>query len=362
VTALFDLALPLLRALPPETAHRATIAALKAGVAPRRRPADPPSLAITLWSRAFPNPIGLAAGFDKDAEAPDALLRFGFGFVEIGTVTPRPQPGNPRPRLFRLAEDEALINRLGFNSRGLPAAVTRLTARRTRPGLIGANIGKNRDTQDDVADYVQGVTALAPLADYLVVNVSSPNTPGLRALQRKSVVVALIERLMAARASVKPDNPPPLLLKIAPDLKPEERADLAAAALATGIDGLVVANTTVARPPTLASPEAHEPGGLSGKPLMAPSTALLAEMYRLTGGKLSLVGVGGVASGADAYDKIRAGASLVQLYTALVYEGPGLVRRIKEELTALLARDGFANVGAAVGSAAHSPRAPAHGR
>jgi dihydroorotate dehydrogenase len=362
MTALFDLALPVLRALPPEAAHRVTIGALRAGLAPRRQRPDALSLRIKLWGRDFPNPVGLAAGFDKDAEVPDAMLRFGFGFVEIGTVTPRPQPGNPRPRLFRLGEDAALINRLGFNSQGLPAAVTRLARRRRRGGLVGANIGKNRDTLDDIADYVQGVTALAPLVDYLVVNVSSPNTPGLRALQRKSVVVALIERLMAARASVRPDHPPPLLLKIAPDLTPEERADLAAAALATRIDGLVIANTTVARPPTLESAQAHEPGGLSGKPLFAPSTALLAEMYGLTGGKLPLVGVGGIASGADAYEKIRAGASLVQLYTALVYQGPALVRRIKEELAALLARDGFATLAAAVGSAAHSPRAPAHGR
>jgi dihydroorotate dehydrogenase len=358
---LFDRPLPLLRRLPPETAHRATIAALRLGLAPRRPAPDAPSLAIKLWGREFPNPIGLAAGFDKDAEVPDAMLRFGFGFVEIGTVTPRPQPGNPRPRLFRLGADAALINRLGFNSGGLPAVVTRLAARRGRGGLVGANIGKNRDTLDDIADYVQGVTALARHADYLAVNVSSPNTPGLRALQRKSVVVALIERLMAARASVRPDNPPPLLLKIAPDLSPEERADLASAALATRIDGMVIANTTVARPPTLVSAEAHEPGGLSGKPLFAPSTALLAEMYRLTGGKLPLIGVGGIASGADAYEKIRAGASLVQLYTALVYQGAGLVPRIKQELTTLLARDGFATLAAAVGSAAHSPRAPAHG-
>ena len=359
---LLDRALPLLRALPPETAHRATISALRLGVAPRRSAPDGPSRAIKLWGREFPNPIGLAAGFDQDAEVPDAMLRFGFGFVEIGTVTPRPQPGNPRPRLFRLGEDAALVNRLGFTSGGLPAVVTRLAARRGRSGIVGANIGKNRDTLDDIADYVQGVTALARHADYLVVNVSSPNTPGLRALQRKSVVVALIERLMAARASVKPDNPPPLLLKIAPDLTPEERADLASAALATGIDGMVIANTTVARPRTLVSAEAHEPGGLSGKPLFAPSTALLADMYRLTGGKLPLIGVGGIASGDDAYEKIRAGASLVQLYTALVYQGPGLVPRIKQELAALLARDGFATLAAAVGSAAHSPRAPAHGR
>ena len=362
MAALFDLALPLLRALPPETAHRAGLRALRLGVAPHRARPDPASLRIRLWGRSFPNPVGLAAGFDKDAEVPDQMLRFGFGFVECGTVTPRAQSGNPRPRLFRLVEDQALINRLGFNNQGLAAAASRLRARRQRGGgIVGANIGKNRDTQDDIADYVQGVTALAPLADYLVVNVSSPNTPGLRELQRKSAVMALTERLMAARASVMPDNPPPLLLKIAPDLTPADRADLAQAALASGVDGLVIANTTVARPPSLHSPHAHEPGGLSGKPLFAPSTALLADMYRLTSGKLPIIGVGGIASGADAYEKIRAGASLVQLYTALVYHGPGLVQRIKRELAALLARDGFVSLADAVGVAAHSSRTPAHG-
>ena len=361
MAGLFGIALPLLRQLPPETAHWATLWALKAGVAPRRAEDDPPCLAITLWGRNFPNPVGLAAGFDKNAEVPDAMLRFGFGFVETGTVTPRPQPGNPRPRLFRLVEDAALINRLGFNNEGLAAAVSRLQARR-RGGIVGANIGKNRDSADDVADYVQGVIALAPLVDYLVINVSSPNTPGLRELQRKSAVTTLIERLLAARASVSRDASPPLLLKIAPDLTPSERVDLAQAALSTGIDGLIVANTTVARPPSLRSRHAHEPGGLSGKPLLAASTRLVAEMYRHTGGKLPIIGVGGIASGADAYDKIRAGASLIQLYTALVYHGPGLVARIKRDLAALLVRDGFATLAEAVGSAEHSPRTPAHGR
>jgi dihydroorotate dehydrogenase len=361
MVSLFDFGLPLLRWLPPEAAHRATIRALRLGLAPRRTTPDPPSLAITLWGQDFPNPIGLAAGFDKDAEVPDQMLRFGFGFVECGTLTPRPQPGNPRPRVFRLAEDEALINRLGFNNRGLAAAATRLRMRRTHSGIVGANIGKNRDTLDEIADYVQGASALAPLADYIVVNVSSPNTPGLRELQRKSAVTALIARLLAARASTTPQNPPPLLLKIAPDLTPQDRFDLAEAALTTGIDGLIIANTTVARPP-LRSRCAHEPGGLSGKPLFQPSTALIAEMYRLTQAKVPLVGVGGVASGADAYEKIGAGASLVQLYTALVYQGPGLVARIKRELVALLARDGFTHVAEAVGAAALSPCAPAHGR
>jgi dihydroorotate dehydrogenase len=354
MTAVFDLALPLLRALPPETAHRMTIRALAAGMAPRDACSDPRSLGVRLWRRDFPNPVGLAAGFDKHAEVPDAMLGFGFGFVECGTVTPRPQPGNPRPRLFRLTEDQALINRFGFNSDGLPAVAARLRARRGKGGIVGANIGKNRDTQDDIGDYVQGVAMLAPLADYLTINVSSPNTPGLRNLQRKSTLARLVERVMAARQASVSRDPPPLLLKIAPDLTQEERADIAQVALSSGIDGLIVANATVARPSTLKSRHAPEPGGLSGPVLFQPSTALLSEMYRLTDGKLPLVGTGGVASGADAYAKIRAGASLVQLYTALVYHGPGLVQRIRHELAGFLARDGLPSIAAAVGAAAHS--------
>ncbi len=357
----FDLALPLMRLLPPEAAHRATIGALRAGLVPKAPEVDPPSLAVTLWRRNFPNPVGLAAGFDKDAEVPDAMLELGFGFVETGTITPLPQKGNPKPRVFRLAEDRAVINRLGFNSDGLEAAAQRLALRRGRGGIVGANIGKNRDTRDNIGDYVEGVRRLAPLADYLTVNVSSPNTPGLRDLQQKSTVARLIARLMEARAQAAPRNPPPLLLKIAPDLAPDERADLAEAALGSGIDGLIVANTTVARPASLRSPFAHEPGGLSGVPLFAPSTALLAEMYRLTSGKLPIIGVGGIASGEDAYKKIRAGASLVQLYTALVYQGPGLVQRIKRDLAGLLARDGFTSVMAAVGADAHLPSTTPHG-
>lgn len=349
--SLYDLAVPLLRLLPPEMAHRVTIRALAAGAAPSSVPPDPASLGVTLWGRRFPNPIGLAAGFDKNAEVPDAMLGFGFGFVECGTVTPRPQPGNPRPRIFRLTEDRALINRLGFNNDGIEAARARLLARRGRPGLVGGNLGKNKESTDAIADYVAGVAALAPLVDYLVVNVSSPNTPGLRDLQRKAVLLDLIAALRRARdAAVGSGSPPPLLLKIAPDLTTAERADIAAAAIESNVDGLVVCNTTVARPASLRSPLAGEAGGLSGPPLLAPSTALLAEMRRLTGGRLPMVGVGGVASAADAYAKIRAGASLVQLYTALAYSGPGLIRRIKRDLAALLARDGFAGVGDAIGA------------
>lgn len=275
-------------------------------------------------------------------------MRLGFGFVEVGTVTPRPQPGNPRPRVFRLAEDGGLINRLGFNSGGLDRLAARLQRRRRDGGIVGVNIGKNRDSSDAAADYAEGVRRTAGLADYLVVNVSSPNTPGLRDLQARAVLEELLRTVLAARQ--QSGARPPLLVKIAPDLGAEERADIAAAALAAGIDGIVVSNTTIARPPGLQSRSASEAGGLSGKPLLAPSTALLADIYRLTDGRLPLIGVGGVASAADAYAKIRAGASLVQLYTALVYEGPALLGQIKRGLAELVRRDGFAAVGEAVGA------------
>jgi dihydroorotate dehydrogenase len=351
----FALVGSLLRSFDPETAHRLTIAALKTGLAPAdRTPADP-RLHMRLWGLDFPNPVGLAAGFDKNAEVPDAMLRQGFGFVEVGSVTPRAQPGNPRPRAFRLPEQQALINRYGFNNDGLEPAAARLAARRGRPGLVGANVGKNKDTVEAADDYAIGIGRLAPLVDYLVVNVSSPNTPGLRALQGKEPLRALLERSLEARARAVPDRrPPPLLLKIAPDLTDEDRADIAEVALATGIDGLIVSNTTIARPPGLPEHLAREAGGLSGVPLMAASTAVLADMYRLTGGRLPLIGCGGIASGVDAYAKIRAGASLVQLYTALIYQGPGLVRAIRRHLAAAIRADGFATLADAVG-ADHRP-------
>jgi len=349
---------PLLRALTPESAHRLTLAALAAGLGGRAATADPPILAQRVWGRNFPNPIGIAAGFDKDALVPDALLRLGFGFAEIGTVTPRPQPGNPKPRVFRLDEDGALINRLGFNSGGLDRVVARLERRRGHGGIVGVNIGRNRDSADAVADYAEGVRRTAALADYLVVNVSSPNTPGLRDLQARGVLEDLLRQLLAVRSETGASVP--LLVKIAPDLSADERADIAAVALAAGIDGIIVANTTVARPPGLRSRAAGEAGGLSGRPLFAPSTALLGEMYRLTEGRLPLIGVGGVASAADAYAKIRAGASLVQLYTALVFAGPALLGRIKTGLADLLRCDGFASVREAVG-ADHAKLAAASG-
>ena len=342
---------PILSALPPEAAHRLTIRALGAGLAPGAREADDPLLRTRVWGLEFPNPIGLSAGFDKDAEVCAALLRLGFGFVEVGSITPQPQAGNPKPRVFRLPEDGAVINRLGFNSAGLAAAVTNLRPRRSeRVGIVGINLGKNRDSAAAAADYAAGTTALAPLADYLVINVSSPNTPGLRALQESAALHELLARVQEARRAAVPNRPPPLLLKIAPDLAPADARDVAEVALAGGIDGLIVGNTTIARPPDLRSRHAEESGGLSGRPLFALSTESLRQFYRLTEGRLPLIGVGGIASGADAYAKIRAGASLVQLYTALIYHGPGLVVRIKRDLAACLRADGFATVAAAVGA------------
>jgi dihydroorotate dehydrogenase len=351
---------PLLYRLACEAAHGLSLRALAGGAGrlcgTAERP-DDPILANRLWGRDFANPVGLAAGFDKDAEIPDAMLARGFGFVEIGTVTPRPQPGNRKPRLFRLDEDRAVINRMGFNSGGVEPVADRLS-RRKRAGIVGVNLGKNRDSDDAAADYEEGIRRTAHLADYLVVNISSPNTPGLRDLQARALLDSLLRRLVDARAAV--DGRIPLLLKIAPDLTTEERCDIAETALTTGIDGLIVANTTVARPAGLRSPHAGETGGLSGRPLFAASTALLADMYRLTEGKLPLIGVGGIADAADAYAKIRAGASLVQLYTALIFEGPALVPRIKSGLAELLRRDRFSSLGQAIGSAyAGAPRRPA---
>ena len=282
------------------------------------------------------------------------MLALGFGFVEAGTVTPKPQPGNPKPRLFRLDEDEAVINRLGFNSGGVSAFAERLAARRGgahAPGIVGANVGKNRDTVDGAADYVAGIERLAGLADYLVVNISSPNTPGLRALQARAPIEDLLRRVIAARNRAAPDpkRPPPLLAKVGPDLSPEQLNDIAEVALAVGVDGLIVGNTTIDRPASLKSRQMSEAGGLSGAPLLRPSTECLAQLYRLTKGRIPLIGCGGVASGADAYAKIRAGACLVQVYSALVFQGPGLANRIKSELAALLRADGFEHVGDAVG-------------
>jgi dihydroorotate dehydrogenase len=344
---------PPLSRLPREAAHELSLRALEAGLgrflgASSAPGPDPPVLAQRLWGLDFANPVGLAAGYDKDARVPDAVLRLGFGFVEVGTVTPRPQRGNPKPRLFRLDEDQAIINRMGFNSGGLDTVCARLSWR-PHARVVGVNLGKNRDTEDAAGDYAEGIRRTAGLADYLVVNVSSPNTPGLRDLQHRAMLGSLLEHLTSVRD--KTGCRVPLLVKIAPDLTSDERRDIAQVALETGIDGLIVSNTTVERPPGLVSRHAQEAGGLSGRPLFARSTALLAEMYRLTEGCLPLIGVGGIDNAEDAYAKIRAGASLVQLYTALVFAGPVLVGEIKSGLARLLRRDGFASITDAVGFA-----------
>ena len=344
---LTDFATTLLKRLPAEPAHRATIALLKRGGALLlAAPPDDPKLAISLFGRLFPNPLGLAAGFDKNAEVPNAMLKLGFGFVECGTVTPRPQPGNPRPRMFRLAEDRAVINRLGFNNEGMESAARRLGTRK-RVGIAGINIGANKDSIDRIADYRQTFARLSPLADYVTVNISSPNTPGLRGLQNRDELEKLLAVVTEERS--RAGSTIPLLLKIAPDLDEHALDDIAATVLASGIEGVIVSNTTLARPATLKSRNAKESGGLSGAPLFVPSTAILKAMRQRVGNQIVLIGVGGISSGADAYAKIRAGASLVQLYTAMAYEGPNLITRIKRELSALLARDGFTRIGDAVG-------------
>ncbi len=351
---LYALARPLLRFITPEQAHGLAIKALRRGLAPRLARPDDPVLATRLWGIDFPNPIGLAAGFDKDAEVADQVLKLGFGFVEAGTVTPRPQPGNPKPRLFRLDADEGVINRFGFNSQGLAPFVSRLGQRRAAgaTGIVGANVGKNKESEDAIEDYVLGVSATCRLADYLVCNISSPNTPGLRSLQARSEMSALLTQVLSVRDASIPDpaGRPPLLVKVAPDLDDAGLADVAEVALTTGVDGIVMGNTTLSRPASLKSPDKGETGGLSGKPLMALSTERLAALARLVDGRLPLIGAGGVASGADAYAKIRAGASLVQLYSSLVFHGPGLVNRVKAELAACLKADGFAHVSDAVGA------------
>jgi len=341
-----DLAARALHLLDPEDAHAATIQALKAGVGPIALGRPDPVLATTLAGLRLPSPLGLAAGFDKNAEAPDAMLRAGFGFVECGTVTPLPQVGNPRPRLFRLTADRAVINRMGFNNEGLETFAARL-GRRRRRGVVGANIGANKDAADRIGDYVAGLTRLWGLADYFTVNISSPNTPGLRALQTREALAELLGRLAEARASLHGGTP--IFLKVAPDLADGEVEAIVAACATHGLAGIVVSNTTTGRD-GLTDRRAAEAGGLSGRPLMARSTAILSRFHAANDRGLALVGVGGIASGADAYAKIRAGAAAVQLYSALVFEGPGLVARVGRDLAARLKADGFRTVAEAVGA------------
>lgn len=341
-----DAAVAAIRLLPPETAHHVTVELMaRFGFFLPGPAKDDPRLKVSVLGLDFPNPLGLAAGFDKDCRAFKGMLKLGLGHVESGTVTPLPQPGNPQPRMYRLPEDGAIINRMGFNNQGIEAAAARLARRRGR-GIVAINIGANKTSTDRIADYREGFDKLAPLADFVVANVSSPNTPGLRGLQGKDELTALLSTLVEARGS----SNKPILLKIAPDLDEHALDDIAAVVLASGIDGMVVTNTTIDRPATLQSRYASETGGLSGKPLMEPSTRVLAEVRRRVGSKLVLIGVGGVTTGEDAYRKIRAGASLVQIYTAMVFKGGSLVPKIKRDLIKCLERDGFACVSDAVGA------------
>lgn len=341
---------PMLFCLDAELAHHMAIQALKLGLNVRPSKSFDPILRTKLWGLDFPTPIGMAAGFDKNAEVFESLLNLGFGFVETGTVTPLAQPGNDKPRMFRLPEDHGVINRLGFNNLGLPPYVEnfRKWLNRGGAGIVGANIGKNKNTEDGIVDFVTGVSALSDYASYLVINVSSPNTPGLRDLQGRDDLLALLTAVMRARSD-SPKNPP-LLVKIAPDLSDEDKQDIVDVAFETGIDGIVVSNTTIDRPETLQNKNKSETGGLSGEPLFEMSTQMLRDMYRLTEGKIPLIGVGGVSNGEQAYTKIKAGASLVQLYSAMIYRGPGIALAVAKELANLLRDDGYENVSEAIGA------------
>lgn len=350
IDRIFNLARPLIHRLDAETAHRMSVAALAA--APRLAPPpDDPVLATQAFGLAFPNPVGLAAGFDKNAEAVDGALGLGFGFVEVGGVTPLPQPGNARPRVFRLVEDEAVINRYGLNSDGMEVVAQRLAARRARGGIVGVNLGANKDSRDRSADYATLTRRLAGVADFLTINVSSPNTPGLRDLQAEAALDDLVARALAARdeTAAAGAERTPMLLKIAPDLSLPELDGMVAVARRRGIDGMIVANTTVARPASLRSASRAEAGGLSGRPLFRPSTQLLAQSFLRVERQFPLIGVGGVDSAAAAFAKIRAGADLVQFYSAMVFHGPGLAKTVKAGLVDAVRRAGAAKLADLVG-------------
>ena len=340
----YSLLRPALFLLDPEDAHSLSLAGLKLLPGPgRTRTAGP--LACTVAGLRFPNPLGMAAGYDKDGEVPDALLGLGFGFAEVGSITPLPQAGNPRPRLFRLIEDRGVINRMGFNNGGGAAAAARLTRRSGKPGVVGINLGANKDSADRIADYAHMTRLMAPLASYLAVNVSSPNTPGLRALQDEGALAELLDAVLEARGALGP----PVFLKVAPDLEEADVTAITRIALDKGLGGLIVSNTTITRPP-LKSRHAGEGGGLSGEPLRDLALSRLRQFRSASGGALPLIGVGGIASADDAWARIRAGASLVQLYSAMVYHGPGIAKTIVSGLERLLRRDGFATIAEAVGS------------
>lgn len=350
---LYPVLRPFVFSIDPERAHSLTIGALKTGGAFLPKSCkDDPALAVDAFGLTFPNPIGLAAGFDKDAEVIDPILRLGFGFSEAGTVTPKPQPGNDKPRIFRLAKDQGVINRFGFNSKGLESFAGRLRARQHRPGIVGANVGANKTSADRTADYEAGIDALYGLSQYFTVNISSPNTPGLRALQSKAALDDLLARVSAVRSKkIEAGHAHiPILLKVAPDLTDEDKADIVAALLDSDFDGLIVSNTTITRPDSLSSANRDEAGGLSGAPLTALALEALSDFYELIGEKVPIIGVGGITSGADAYARIKAGATLIQLYSALVFHGTGLVGEIKSDLLKRMKADGFKRIQDVVGA------------
>ncbi len=354
LNALMHLARPALLALDPETAHEATLKALENGIYPADRAADPPTLASRLGDMALANPIAIAAGFDKDARVPDAVLGLGCGFAEIGTVTPLAQVGNPKPRIFRLINERGVINRLGFNNGGHEAALARLRARSRRGGIVGVNIGANKDTADRTGDYVKGIVTFYDVASYFTVNISSPNTPGLRDLQAPAALDELLGRVMAARAEQTAAGKPrrPIVVKIAPDVAEEDVPAIAARLMAHKVDAIAVSNTTLARPGVSHNATSKEAGGLSGRPLFHRSTAMLARVHQATGGAVPLVGIGGIDSPESAFQKIEAGASLLQLYTGLIYEGPSLIGRIKQHLDATCRARGVSNISALTGTRA----------
>ncbi|MXP15262.1 quinone-dependent dihydroorotate dehydrogenase [Altererythrobacter confluentis] len=341
----FSLIRPALFILDPEKAHRLTIAGLECS--PFKSPPRAGPLAVDVAGLSFPNPLGMAAGFDKDAQVPDALLGLGFGFTEVGSITPLPQAGNPKPRIFRLVEDEAVINRMGFNNSGGKVAARRLAERRKvrSGGIVGVNIGANKDSADRIDDYAQLTRLMAPLASYLAVNISSPNTPGLRALQDEGALVSLLDAVLEARGAAQV----PVFLKVAPDLEPADIDAIARIAVDKKLGALIVSNTTISRP-ALKSPHRDEAGGLSGAPLRGLAQQRIRDFRQATGGEMPLVGVGGIASAQDAWARIRAGATLVQLYSAMIYHGPGLARQITRGLERLMRRDGFSSIAEAVGS------------
>jgi dihydroorotate dehydrogenase len=347
VSALFGLGQSLLLALPPERAHDLAVKSLELGIYPRADAPDDARLAQRLFGLDFPNPVGMAAGFDKDARVPRQLLATGFGFVEVGTLTPHAQSGNKQPRMFRSAGDRAVINRLGFNNAGQEAALARLLQDRPR-GIVGINLGAGRDSQDRIGDYVAGIVRMAEVASYFTVNISSPNTPGLRDLQAPEALDTLLKRVQDARVAL-PRKPPPLLVKLAPDLADDDLPEVVRLILVHGADGILVSNTTLSRAGLRDPVFAREAGGLSGRPLFARATRMLARVYQLTEGKLPLIGVGGIDSGGTALAKIEAGASLLQLYTGLVFEGPGLIGRIKQTLVEAMARERAQSLGPLIG-------------